>query len=141
MRACIYVLLGSYQAIFPSELRAASVDGASPKAAQYDDARTATGPDAHILRPSKGDVIDVRKPLGRNPGRSYVPPYADWRFVRVTVGQRLRPAFFAPRYQVADAAGRVAARGSHRWIRYGPDLLLVNIRTGSVLRVIPDRYG
>ena len=57
---------------------------------------------------------------------------------RVNVGYRLQPAFYGSRYYLSDYGAyhvRAPARWQ-RWIRYGNDLLLVNIRTGRVLQVI-----
>jgi Ni/Co efflux regulator RcnB len=60
----------------------------------------------------------------------------------VRSGYQLRPAFYGPRYAITDYGYyRVHAPGRYqRWIRYGDDLLLVNIRTGRVLEVLPGRY-
>ena len=72
----------------------------------------------------------------------YVSPYRGWSYRRVSTGYRLRPAFYSPRYAISDYdyyRVRSPAR-YHRWIRYGPDLLLVDIRNGRVLRVIPGRF-
>jgi Ni/Co efflux regulator RcnB len=73
---------------------------------------------------------------------AYSAPYRGWVYRPVTVGYRLRPAFYGTRYIISDfGAFRVRAPGRYqRWIRYGDDLLLVNIRTGRVLQVIVGRY-
>ena len=73
---------------------------------------------------------------------SLMPPYRNWRYRPVTVGYRLQPAFYGSRYYISDY-GRYNLRAPHRlerWIRYGDDLLLVNLRNGRVLRVIHYRY-
>ena len=60
-----------------------------------------------------------------------------YRYSQVRVGVNLRPAFYGNRYWINDPyTYRLprAERGT-RWIRYGNDVLLVNTRTGRVLRV------
>ena len=73
---------------------------------------------------------------------AYRAPLRNWRYRSVRVGYRLQPAFYGSRYYVSNYnAFRVGAPGLyHRWIRYGNDLLLVNVRTGRVLQVVPNRY-
>ena len=73
---------------------------------------------------------------------AYVAPYRGWNYRRVSVGHRLRPAFYGSRYYVADYGYYgLRAPGRHlRWIRYGNDLLLVDIRYGSVIEVVPGGY-
>lgn len=114
-------------------LLALSVALATPALAQ-------TPGDAHIVRPYRGDVlaIDGRIEPPRPVPPAYVGPYAGWRYVRVRAGQRIAPAFYAARYAVADPAGLPAARRGQSWVRYGKDLLLVTLRTGRVLRVVPN---
>jgi Ni/Co efflux regulator RcnB len=72
----------------------------------------------------------------------YVAPRRDWRYRRVAVGYRLGPEFYGPRYYVSNyGLYGLRAPGRHlRWIRYGDDLLLVNVRTGRVLEVRPGLY-
>ena len=73
---------------------------------------------------------------------SYVAPYRNWRYHRVPVGYRLRPAYYGSRYIITDYGYyglRTPARNL-RWVRYGPDLLLVDIRYGRVVQVIPGRF-
>jgi Ni/Co efflux regulator RcnB len=69
---------------------------------------------------------------------SYVAPYRSWRYRPVSVGYRLSPAYYGSRYYITDYGyyGLRSPRPWERWIRYGDDLLLVNIRSGRVLRVI-----
>lgn len=70
----------------------------------------------------------------------YVAPHRNWRYRPVAVGYRLEPAFYGSRYYINDyGVYGVGAPGRNRqWIRYGDDLLLVNLRTGRVLRVMPN---
>jgi Ni/Co efflux regulator RcnB len=73
---------------------------------------------------------------------AYAAPIRNWRYRPVTVGFQLQPAFFGSRYYVSNyGAYQLRAPGRfQRWIRYGDDLLLVNVRTGRVLQVIHNRY-
>jgi Ni/Co efflux regulator RcnB len=61
---------------------------------------------------------------------------------RVYVGYRLPSLYYGPQYYVTDYRHYgLRAPGRHlRWIRYGYDLLLVDVRRGVVLRVIPGGY-
>lgn len=67
---------------------------------------------------------------------AYVGPRG-YRYRQVTVGYRFAPSYYGSRYRVNDwARYRLARPGAHqRWIRYGNDMLLINVRTGRVLRV------
>jgi Ni/Co efflux regulator RcnB len=71
---------------------------------------------------------------------AYVSPYRSWRYRPVYVGYQLRPTFYGSRYFINNyGAYGVGAPGRNRqWIRYGDDLLLVNVRTGRVIRIIPN---
>ncbi|HEY7811251.1 MAG TPA: RcnB family protein [Allosphingosinicella sp.] len=72
----------------------------------------------------------------------YVSPYSNWSYRPVGVGYNLRPAFYGSRYHVSNY-GQFGVRQPGRfqqWVRYGDDLLLVNVRTGRVLQVIRSRY-
>ncbi len=56
---------------------------------------------------------------------------------RIIVGSRFAPRYYAERYVIAHPA-RYHLRpawGPERWVRYGNDVVLVNIRTGRVLAV------
>lgn len=101
-----------------------------------------TAPDAHIVRPMRGDVLVVDGQLEPGDGvrrPRYVAPVRGWRYSPLQPGQRLRPAFYGPRYVVAAPARLPAARGTQRWIRYGTDLVLVDARNGRVVRVAAGR--
>jgi Ni/Co efflux regulator RcnB len=73
---------------------------------------------------------------------AYVAPVRNWNYRRVSVGYRLQPAFYGSRYYITDYGAYHLQVPHHRWlrwIRYGDDLLLVNIRTGRVLDVVHYR--
>jgi Ni/Co efflux regulator RcnB len=106
--------------------------------------------DRRELRRDRRDVRQDRRIVGErrmeNRDRrrvAYAAPYRNWRYRRVNVGFQLRPVFYSPRYYISDYGYYRLPPPRHswlRWIRYGDDLLLVNIRTGRVLDVVHYRY-
>jgi Ni/Co efflux regulator RcnB len=98
--------------------------------------------DRRDLRFDRRDNRQDRRGIREHRRNAYVAPYRGWSYRPVTVGFRLRPAFYSPRYYISDY-GLYHLRAPHsrwlRWIRYGDELLLVNIRTGRVLQAVP--YG
>ena len=100
-------------------------------------------------RHDRQDRRDITGILARHaPGSPRHAPA--WRLCRalspleyppVTVGYRLQPAFYGSRYYISDYGSyNLRAPGRwQRWVRYGDDLLLVNVRTGRVLQVIHYR--
>jgi Ni/Co efflux regulator RcnB len=62
-----------------------------------------------------------------------------WTYRPINVGYRLQPSFYGSRYYITDYS-MYDLQAPHsrwlRWIRYGNDLLLVNIRTGRVMNVV-----
>ena len=56
------------------------------------------------------------------------------------VGMMLPSLFLAPAYYYADwaALGLPPPQPGFQWVRYGPDLLLVNVETGQVVDAV---YG
>lgn len=72
----------------------------------------------------------------------YAAPYRNWSYNRVRTGFQLRPAFYSNRYFVTDYSRRGLRHPgrAQQWIRYGDDLLLVNVRSGRVLQVLYNRY-
>lgn len=95
------------------------------------------GPDAHMIRQIRGDVLVIRESPEID---RYAAPHKGWSYKPVRAGQRLQRAFYGPRYVVAAPRGTPPARGTRRWIRYGDDLLLVNVRGGRIDRVLPGGY-
>ena len=73
---------------------------------------------------------------------AYVAPVRNWSYRPVTVGYQLQPSFYGSRYYISDYGAYHLQAPRYRylqWIRYGNDLLLVNIRTGRVLQVVHYR--
>ena len=65
-----------------------------------------------------------------------------WAYRRWAVGAILPPLFLVPQYYYTDwaALGFEPPPPGFQWVRYGPDLLLVNVATGAVAEVIPDVF-
>ena len=96
--------------------------------------------DRQEIRQDQRELRQDRREYRRD-RRAYVAPVRGWRYQRVNRGYRLRPVFWSPRYVVDYRLYRLRAPyGYQRWIRYGDDLVLVNIRTGRVIEVIRNRY-
>lgn len=102
--------------------------------------QAARPPDAHVVRPYRGDILEIRDGVTAPRPATYVAPYRGWTYSAPRVGQRLRPGFWNARYVVAGPRGVPAARGSRKWIRYGDDLLLIDARDGRVKRVVDKGY-
>jgi Ni/Co efflux regulator RcnB len=70
---------------------------------------------------------------------SFVYPRG-YAYRRWAVGGILPRAFLVPTYYYAGyaALGLYAPQANYQWVRYGPDLLLVNLATGNVRDI---RYG
>jgi Ni/Co efflux regulator RcnB len=96
-------------------------------------------------RQQAGNAYDGRQQAGRGyDGRHqvYVAPVRNWNYRPVANGYRLQPAFWGSRYVIANPwQYRLPATGrNQRWIRYGNDVVLVNVRNGRVLQVYRNRY-
>ena len=65
---------------------------------------------------------------------------AGYAYRRLAVGGLLPRAFLVPTYYYSGygALGLMAPQAGYQWVRYGPDLLLVNLRSGSVIDI---KYG
>lgn len=74
--------------------------------------------------------------------KHYVAPYRDWSYTALTPGTTLRPGFYATNYAVAHPDGYALhrAKRNERWVRYGDDLVLVNMRSGRVMEVASGRF-
>lgn len=64
------------------------------------------------------------------------------RYRPVTVGYRFQPAFYNNRYWVNNyGTYRLPSPGyNRRWVRHGNDVVLVNLRTGAVVRVLRNFF-
>jgi hypothetical protein len=77
---------------------------------------------------------------GHNFNRVHIAPFIyppGFGYRRWAPGLILPPLFLAPAYYYTDwaALGLDAPPPGTEWVRYGPDLLLVNIATGQVIDV------
>ena len=96
------------------------------------------------VREERRDVRGARQELredrqDRRRSRNYVryqAPYSNWSYRPVSLGFNLQPRFYTQRYY----APGYRVQGATRWIRYGDDLLLVNVRNGRVLQVRRNHY-
>jgi Ni/Co efflux regulator RcnB len=78
---------------------------------------------------------------GRPFNRVHLAPFVypnGWAYRRWAVGAILPPLFLAPAYYYTDWAtlGLEAPQPGFQWVRYGPDILLVNVATGAVVDVV-----
>lgn len=69
---------------------------------------------------------DYRRPAYRGP--------AGYRYRPVAAGHRFAPAYYARNYWINDYSHYRLGRPGYdqRWVRYGNDVVLVNIRNGRV---------
>jgi Ni/Co efflux regulator RcnB len=103
--------------------------------------------DRHDVRDARHDLRDARRETREdwrdyrrtNPGAFRGPAYVGprgWRYRPVSVGYRLEPGFWGSRYVIDPIRYRLPpVAGPTRWVRYGNDVLLVNVRTGRVITV------
>ena len=69
-------------------------------------------------------------------GPRYVGPRG-YAYRPVNVGYRFAPSYYGARYVISDYGRYRLPRpmAYHQWVRYGNDVVLVNIRTGRVAQV------
>lgn len=74
-------------------------------------------------------------------GRPYRYPHG-YSYRRWSIGLLLPSLFLAPTYYYDDyyGLGLGGPPPGYRWVRYGPDLLLVNLRTRRIVDVIYDAF-
>ncbi|MCE7798807.1 RcnB family protein [Sphingobium sufflavum] len=67
---------------------------------------------------------------------------APFAYQRFRSGAQIRPAYYNSRYYIANPARYrlPPATGANRWVRHYDDALLVNVRSGRVVRVINGFY-
>ena len=90
----------------------------------------------------RGARQELREDRRHQQASRYEAPYRNWSQSTPAVGTRLRSKFYGTRYAISNPHHYrlgTAARGQ-RWIRYGDDVLLVNVRSGRVAEVLPRRY-
>jgi len=65
-----------------------------------------------------------------------------WTYRRWAVGAVLPPIFLGPAYYYLDWAtlGLEPPPPGTQWVRYGADLLLVEVPSGRVVEVVPDVF-
>ena len=82
-----------------------------------------------------------RPPHYRPPSYQYPHGYGHYRHWRI--GAVLPAIFFRSQYYFRDysAFGLYAPPAPYRWVRYGPDLILVNTRTGHIREVHYAAFG
>ena len=79
------------------------------------------------------------RPFNRTHASPFIYP-GGWGYQRWGAGMVLPGLFLAPAYYYSDWAGLglPPPDPGFQWVRYGPDLLLVNVETGQVVDAI---YG
>lgn len=91
-------------------------------------------------RPPRGNQFFHRGQwIARIHGPVFVYPFG-WHYRRWSIGAVLPSVFWVPTYFYTDyvTLGLEEPEPGYEWIRFGPDLLLVNITTGAIDDVI---YG
>jgi len=77
--------------------------------------------------------------------RAHAAPFVyppGWVYRRWVIGGLLPPLFLAPSYYYSEwaALGLDPPPPGFQWVRYGPDLLLVNVTTGEVVETVYDAF-
>jgi Ni/Co efflux regulator RcnB len=116
------------------------------------------GPPAAMVRPAGPPMEHMERQMGPPPGaaarfnyrgreveRVHVRPFfypPGYGYRRWEVGAELPPDFLVQDYWYADwdALGLEPPPPGYQWVRYGPDLLLVNLNTGQVADVAYDVF-
>jgi Ni/Co efflux regulator RcnB len=64
-----------------------------------------------------------------------------YRYRPVATGYRFAPTYYGTRYAIDPSTYRLPRAGANqRWVRYGNDVALVNLRNGRVLTVYRDFF-
>jgi len=105
------------------------------------------GASMHRIREDRRDVRDARREYrgdwrdyrDRHPdyyrGAAWVGPRG-YRWHPVTVGYRFDPVFYDRRYWIDPYRYHLRpVLGYQRWVRYGRDVVLIDVRNGHVLEV------
>lgn len=102
------------------------------------DARRDVRDARHDVRDARQDHQRVVRDYNRaNPWRA-----APFRYKRFTVGARIQPSYFGSRYTVKDYQRFHWSKpgANQRWVRHYDDALLINTRTGRVVKVIYNAF-
>jgi Ni/Co efflux regulator RcnB len=89
------------------------------------------------------DLRDYRQYRGTNRQAFRGPAFrANFRYQQFRPGVRIAPNYFGQRYVVNNYRNyRLPNPGARQvWVRHYNDMLLVNARSGTVVRVIPNFY-
>ena len=86
------------------------------------------------------DYREVRREVRFDAGRYYGPrgyTYRSWN-----IGSYFPRDYYEQRFWIGNpyAYRLPVVYGGARWVRYGPDALLIRLRDGAVLGVIPNRF-
>jgi Ni/Co efflux regulator RcnB len=125
----------------PAAASAQTVESQNEQLQRAVDSGDLTGIEKHARGARKaGD--ELREDRDHFARQHYVAPYGDWSYSALTPGATLRPRFYASSYAVAHPDGYELRRAkrNERWVRYGDDLVLVNVRSGRVLEVASGRF-
>ncbi len=104
--------------------------------------------DRHDVRDARHDLRDARQER-REDWRDYRNAHRDvfrgqryygprgYAYRPVTIGYRFAPTYYGSRYVISDYGRYRLPRpvAYHQWVRYGNDVVLVNIRTGRVAEI------
>jgi Ni/Co efflux regulator RcnB len=98
------------------------------------DARRELHEDRRDRRQDWRDYRETHRAVYRRP--AYVGPHG-YAYRPVAIGHRFEPVYYERRYVIADpwTYRLPPPLGWTRWVRYGDDAVLVNIRTGRVVEV------
>jgi len=90
----------------------------------------------------KGARQELREDRSDQQTSRYQAPYRNWSQSTPLVGTQLRSKFYGTRYVISNPEHYQlgSIESDQRWIRYGDDILLVNVRSGRVAEVSPTRY-
>ena len=103
-------------------------------------------------REYREDLQDRNRRWGNNDWRDYrgrnrtVYARGNWRapfgYTRFRAGVRIAPSYWGSRYAISDPwRYRLPPVGRYqRWVRHYDDVLLIDTRRGTVVRVIPGFY-
>jgi Nickel/cobalt transporter regulator len=95
----------------------------------------------HPGGPPPGHFMFRGHPFNPFHAEPFIYPHG-WAYRRWAVGAILPPLFLAPTYYYSNyaALGLPPPEPGFQWVRYGSDLLLVNVATGQVAEVVPNAF-